>query len=181
MSNSIKLDDIVYRTVFEMNPDPVVITDQDGNILEINNSFLKFAGNKYQKNESLKKYISSQSNAVFEKLLISLRMGAKLSDQDIFFVDFQNETVVWSLTAFPVSTDEMVTNLVFIAHDVTVRSRFEEMSRQLSSIVESTDDAIISGDISGRITSWNRGAEMLLGYSEDEMIGRPRSILIPDG
>jgi PAS domain S-box-containing protein len=181
MSNSIKLDDIGYRIVFEMSPDPVVITDQDGNILETNNSFLKFAGNKYQNNDSLKKFVSPQSNAVFENLLINLRMGAKLSDHDIMFVDFRDETVVWSLTAFPIFTDDVVANMVFIAHDVTVRSRFEEMSRQLSSIVESTDDAIISGDISGIISSWNRGAEMLFGYSEDEMIGRPRSILIPDG
>jgi PAS domain S-box-containing protein len=59
------------------------------------------------------------------------------------------------------------------------RQRAEQGAQHLVSIVESSDDAIISKDLDGVIRSWNNGAERLFGYSADEAIGRPVTILIP--
>src|SRR5689334_2031065 len=48
-------------------------------------------------------------------------------------------------------------------------------------IVESTDDAVISKDLNGIIRSWNKAAETIFGYSAQEVIGKPVTILIPAG
>jgi PAS domain S-box-containing protein len=66
---------------------------------------------------------------------------------------------------------------VLVFRDVTERRRAEDTSRLLASIVESSDDAIVSIDLNGMVTSWNKGAERTFGYSAGEMIGHPISVV----
>jgi PAS domain S-box-containing protein len=63
--------------------------------------------------------------------------------------------------------------------EITERKRAEDAVTQLAAIVESSDDAIIGTTLEGVITSWNKGAEIIYGYSAEEVTGRPISILIP--
>jgi len=63
--------------------------------------------------------------------------------------------------------------------DITERKVAEATAQRLALIVESSDDAIISKDINSIITSWNGGAERLFGYTANEVIGKPITILIP--
>jgi PAS domain S-box-containing protein len=50
---------------------------------------------------------------------------------------------------------------------------------QLHAVAETSQDAIVTKDLNGIITSWNKGAERVFGYEADEVIGKPISILIP--
>src|SRR5499426_1030134 len=80
------------------------------------------------------------------------------------------------LQAFLGTTAVMTT---LIAAVVAERKGDEAALSHLASIVEFSDDAIVSGTLEGVVTSWNAGAERLYGYSAAEAIGRPISIIIP--
>ena len=69
--------------------------------------------------------------------------------------------------------------MIGTAQDITERNRAEERIRELGAIVESSDDAILGKTLDGIITSWNKGAEKIYGYVENEVIGQPISILVP--
>ena len=73
--------------------------------------------------------------------------------------------------------DGAVAGVCGIATDITERKQLEAASQRLAAIVENSNDAIISKDLNGRITSWNAGAERLFGYTAAEAVGQPVSML----
>jgi PAS domain S-box-containing protein len=64
-----------------------------------------------------------------------------------------------------------------ISRDITARQQSEEVRQRLASIVEFSNDAIISESLDGAITTWNRGAETMFGYTAAEAVGQPITML----
>ncbi|MCX6951253.1 MAG: PAS domain S-box protein, partial [Verrucomicrobia bacterium] len=71
--------------------------------------------------------------------------------------------------------------LLCVVRDLTERRRAESANVTVAAIVESSDDAIVGSDLGGTVTSWNRGAERIFGFTAAEMVGCPlRRIVPPD-
>jgi|GEM_PF-1115786 len=76
-------------------------------------------------------------------------------------------------------SDPAVKAIVVNYRDITQRKESGEVQRYLAAIIENSDEAIIGKSLDGTITSWNKGAQQLYGYTAGEMIGRPVTVLAP--
>ncbi len=85
------------------------------------------------------------------------------------------------IVALAINATEVNGSPIFTAYlrDITERKRAEETNRRLAAIIESSGDAIISKGLDEIVTSWNKEAERLFGYSADDVIGKPITVLVP--
>jgi PAS domain S-box-containing protein len=109
-----------------------------------------------------------------------LAEGPGFSEQQIVRKDGSE---FWAeLTVAPITGgNSEYTHCAWTFRDITERKREAEAARLLSAIVESSGDAILSKNLDGIVLSWNRGVERIYGYSAEEIVGRPVSLLCPPG
>lgn len=86
----------------------------------------------------------------------------------------------YEVHGYPIfDSDGNVTRMIEFSLDITDRKKKEEAKAYLASITENSYDAIASLDIEGAFTSWNKGAEKIFGYKEEEMMGKSFGAIVP--
>ena len=171
-----------FRELADSAPVMIWVTDDHGNVEFANKTYLKYfevaledvAGQKWKDlvhPDDYESYSQSFVAASAAGQPFHAEGRVRRSDNEWRWVD------TW---AVPRSTESgRVPGMVGCSADITERKRAEERIRELGAIVESSDDAILGKTLDGIITSWNKGAEKIYGYAENEVIGQPISILVP--
>jgi len=81
-------------------------------------------------------------------------------------------------------TEDQAQRFILLARDITERKQAEDELREsealFRAVSESAHDAIVTADSGSMIIKWNNGAERIFGYTADEVIGRPLTILMPE-
>ncbi len=161
----------------------VIITDAAGRIEWANASFARLTG------YALAEVEGKRSTELLHVPMTDPDVAVDIGDHLVRGEAFSGEVVRYTksgrplrltIDIHPIHNDHgVLVNFVWIEHDITEARREQESLSFLAAIVRCSEDAIISEDLSGRITSWNAGAERLLGYHAEDVIGKPVSVLAP--
>ena len=196
--------EVLFSTeLLETLPDAIVAVDRDGIIVQVNTQTQELFG--YDRKELIgqkiellvperyrKQHHHHRHN--FAQAPKTRRMGA---DLELYGRRRNGSEFPVEISLSPVSTGKGTLVLSAI-RDMSDRKRIDEELRRtseelhrrtaeqlgeyrtrLASIIDSSEDAILSKDLNGIITSWNRGAEHIYGYTAEEIVGKHISLLIP--
>jgi two-component system CheB/CheR fusion protein len=172
------------RAIVETVRGPLVVLDADFRVVTANRSFFEVF--QVPREETERQSLFDLGNRQWNIPQLIRLLEAALAEGKLFenfevehvFERIGKRTMLLNARRMPSTADQPALILLAI-EDVTDRRRAEEAIRQLSAIVEGSDESIVSTTLDGVITSWNRGAERMFGYSAEEVIGEPITIIVP--
>ncbi|MEX2573467.1 MAG: PAS domain S-box protein [Balneolaceae bacterium] len=181
-------DQMPLREVLDNLPVAIYITDAEGRLTYFNAAAVKFSGRVPKLNTdqwcvTWKLFNPDGSPLPHNQcpMAVALQEGRPVVGSEAI-AERPDGKRIW-FTPYPIpifDSRDKLTGGINMLIDITGRKSQEHSKNLLSAIIESSDDAIISKNLDGIITSWNKSAERIFGYTSEEAVGQPVTLLIPN-
>jgi PAS domain S-box-containing protein len=176
-----------FRTYFNNHPEDVTNCAGMVKVINVNKATLELY--KAKSNEellvNLKKVFSDGSDEAFREELIAI---AEVKPK--FEIEAINQTLMgekkhiilrWSMAPdYEASWSKVIVSVTDLTESKRAEEALRESEIKFRSITQSATDAIISADSDDNIISWNKGAQTIFGYTEEEALGKSLTIIIPE-
>jgi PAS domain S-box-containing protein len=173
----------LLRSIAESSPDAIIGVTTDSTVTFWNRAAELLFGYSAKEmiGQSSRRLVppDARAEAEIDEVQGRATQGPGATTYDTRRVTKDGRTIPVSITVVPILDGGMVAGFCTIVSDLASRRRIEREAFHLAAIVQFSDDAIVSKDLDGFVTSWNAGAERLFGYTAAEMIGQPVSRIIP--
>jgi PAS domain S-box-containing protein len=169
-----------FRAIVETIPECVKILSADGTLLFMNTPGLSVLGAASAEDifgKNIYEFIANEHREKFRDFNARICRGEK-GCLEFELVRLDGTRCLMETYAAPIRYTDGTTAHLAITRDITARKRSERANLLLSAIVDSSDDAVVSKDLNGIITSWNKSAESLFGYTAEEALGQPVAALV---
>jgi len=174
-------DTQVFRDVFSSTAIGIAIEDMNGQPLFVNPAFCSMLG--FSEVELRSKHcvdFSPPEDAAKDWALFQQLRAGSIDRYQMEKRYFRRDgSLVWGLLSISLLNSRPSPLVIAMVQDITEKKLAEESRFRHAAVVESSEDAIISRNLDAIIVSWNAGAQRIFGYTEQEAVGQPITLLIP--
>ncbi|HVW77163.1 MAG TPA: PAS domain S-box protein [Alloacidobacterium sp.] len=168
-----------FRSIFEQTACGIAQTDITGRFILVNDYYCEIVGRPRAELMNLRMqdimHAEDLPDAVSFAVLSEERAPLAVENRYVR----PDGSHVWVRNHLSAARYGNVDLILSAITDITAGKQAEQVKARLAAVVEHSDDAIITKDLNGIITTWNRGAMRIFGYTAEEVIGRPVTILMP--
>jgi PAS domain S-box-containing protein len=172
----------LFAAIVESSDDAIISKDLNGVITSWNAAATRMFGYSAEEiiGQPILRLFPEELRHEEDLILGKLRAGEKIEHYETIRVSKDGRRLQVSLTTSPVKDSQgRVIGGSKIVRDISRQRAGEEARLRLAAIVESSDDAIVSKDLNGIVSSWNVAAVRLFGYRPEEIIGKSILTIIP--